>query len=347
MVGEHRWQVVLLPGGILAAGPAYEALLAQLGDDVDARAKDLEMYAGGTVPPPGYSLETEVAGILRVADDAGFDTFHLVGYSAGGASSLAFASRHPHRLRSLALMEPAWAGRTGQTPEEAEVFDRFRAIPELTPDGMMPAFIRTQLAAGVEPPPPPSGPPPPWMPSRLAGIGGFMGRSMPSSLTSTCSGGSIGPSTSPWVAGAIPTSMRGWRSVWRASSRTSRSTCSKTAITSTRRTGWNRRGWLPPFVNSGHEPRLANRAAVDLPPDRRHDPHVEFDSRSMAIAGSGRRRQEGRASPTVVQSAGTVSSLDSQTDSVVRMTLLGVFAWHFQIQTAQGVGLSSKIGWQT
>jgi hypothetical protein len=29
------------------------------------------------------------------------------------------------------------------------------------------------------------------------------------------------------------------------------------------------------------------------------------------------------------------------------MTLLGVFAWHFQIQTAQGVGLSSKIGWQT
>lgn len=50
------------------------------------------MYAGATVPPPGYSLETEVAGIRRVADEAGFDTFHLVGYSAGGASSLAFSS---------------------------------------------------------------------------------------------------------------------------------------------------------------------------------------------------------------------------------------------------------------
>jgi pimeloyl-ACP methyl ester carboxylesterase len=174
MARQHPWSIILLPGGILPAQPAYQGLVAELGDDVDARAKDLEMYAGKTVPPPGYSLGTEVEGIRRLADEAGFETFHLVGYSAGGASSLAFASRHSERLRSLALMEPAWAGRAGQTAEEAAVFDRFRAIPEMTPDGIMPAFIRTQLAPGVEPPPPPPGPPPPWMPSRLAGIGAFM-----------------------------------------------------------------------------------------------------------------------------------------------------------------------------
>jgi pimeloyl-ACP methyl ester carboxylesterase len=173
-MSQGPWPIVLLPGGILPAQPAYQALLAELGDDVDARAKDLEMYAAETVPPPGYSLETEVEGIRRLADSAGFETFHLVGYSAGGACSVAFASRYPERLRSLALMEPAWAGRAGQTPEEAAVFDRFRAIPELSPDRIMPAFVRTQLAPGVEPPPPPPGPPPPWMPSRLAGIGSFM-----------------------------------------------------------------------------------------------------------------------------------------------------------------------------
>ena len=175
MTRGHPWPVILLPGGILPAGPAYAALLAELGDDVDARAKDLEMYAGDIVPPPDYSLETEVEGIRRVAADAGFDTFHLVGYSAGGASSLAFTSRYPERLRSLALMEPAWAGREGQSAEEAAVFVRFRAIPELSADGIMPEFVRTQLADGVEPPAPPPGPPPPWMPSRLAGIGGFIG----------------------------------------------------------------------------------------------------------------------------------------------------------------------------
>jgi pimeloyl-ACP methyl ester carboxylesterase len=170
----HPWPVVLLPGVVLPAQPAYQALLAELGDDVTACPKDLEIYGGETVSPPGYSLETEVEGIARVADDVGFDTFHLVGYSAGGASSLAFASRHPGRLRSLALLEPASAGRTGQTPEEAAVFERLRSIPARTPDGVMPAFIRTQLADGVEPPPPPPGPPPPWMASREAGIEGVL-----------------------------------------------------------------------------------------------------------------------------------------------------------------------------
>ncbi|HUQ78545.1 MAG TPA: alpha/beta hydrolase [Patescibacteria group bacterium] len=174
MTSERGWPVILVPGGILPAQLAYHALVAELGDVVEARVKDLEMYAGEAVPPPGYSLESEVEGIRRVADDAGFDTFHLVGYSAGGASALAFASRYPDRLRSLALMEPAWAGRTGQTRQEAAIYDRFRAIPGLSPDEIMPAFVRTQLASGVEPPPSAPGPPPPWMPSRLKGIGGFM-----------------------------------------------------------------------------------------------------------------------------------------------------------------------------
>jgi pimeloyl-ACP methyl ester carboxylesterase len=165
--------IVLLPGSVLPAQLAYQALLAELGD-VDARAKDLEMYSGEAVPPPGYGLETEVEGIRRLADDAGFEAFHLVGYSAGGASSLAFASRYPERLSSLALLEPAWAGRMRQTSEEAAVFDRLRAMPELPPEQIMPAFVRMQLADGVEPPASRPGPPPSWLPSRQLGIGGFV-----------------------------------------------------------------------------------------------------------------------------------------------------------------------------
>ena len=59
-------------------------------------------------PPPGYDLDSEVDGVRRVADAHGFGRFHLVGYSAGGAVSLAFTSlygdpeRHhfdpPHRV---------------------------------------------------------------------------------------------------------------------------------------------------------------------------------------------------------------------------------------------------------
>ncbi len=160
--------VVLLPGVVLPAGPAYAALLGALGDRVDAVAKDLEVYAGDQ-PPPDFSLGTEAEGILREADARGFERFHLVGYSAGGASSLAFASAHGERLLSLALLEPAWAGNERAPAEEALV-RRFRALEPLPPDQFMAGFTRLQLAPGIEPPPAPEGPPPSWMAKRPAGI---------------------------------------------------------------------------------------------------------------------------------------------------------------------------------
>jgi pimeloyl-ACP methyl ester carboxylesterase len=112
-----RPQVILLPGVVLPADLAYGALLEALGDEVEAVAKDLEIYAGEE-PPPNYALDVEIEGILRFADASGFDRFHLVGYSGGGASSLAFAAKHPERLRSLALLEPAWAGNEALDPAE-------------------------------------------------------------------------------------------------------------------------------------------------------------------------------------------------------------------------------------
>ena len=162
-------RAILLPGGILPAGPAYTDLLAAFSPEVDARPKDLEVYGGKAVPPPGYVLETEVAGIDRLANEAGFERFHLVGYSAGGASSLAYALSHPDRLLSLALSEPAYAGTDGRTPEERAAYERVVATTSLPPPEMLPAFIRAQLAEGVEPPPRPEGPPPPWMALRPAG----------------------------------------------------------------------------------------------------------------------------------------------------------------------------------
>ena len=89
MAARHR--VVLLPGAVLPAEPAYAALLEVLGERVDAVAKDLEVYAGDQ-PPAGYDLALEAAGVFREADARGFDRFHLVGYSAGGASALVVRS---------------------------------------------------------------------------------------------------------------------------------------------------------------------------------------------------------------------------------------------------------------
>jgi pimeloyl-ACP methyl ester carboxylesterase len=163
-----RQGVVLLPGAVLPAEPAYAALLEALGDRVEAHPKELEVYAD-TRPPPDYGLDTEVAGIVREAATHGFERFHLVGYSAGGACSLAFAAQHGTRLLSLALLEPAWAGNV-RTPEEEALVEQFRALEPLPSDEFMAQFVRLQLAPGVEPPVPPGGPPPPWMTRRPAGI---------------------------------------------------------------------------------------------------------------------------------------------------------------------------------
>ena len=165
--------MVLLPGSVLPAEPAYGGLIAALGSETDAVAKDLEVYA--TVePPPDYSLDLEVEGVRRAANARGWERFHLAGYSGGGAAALAFAARHPNRLASLALLEPAWAGNWDLSPAEQALWRDYEQLEGLPPEQFMPAFTRLGLRSGVSPPQPPAGPPPPWMAKRPAGISAFM-----------------------------------------------------------------------------------------------------------------------------------------------------------------------------
>jgi pimeloyl-ACP methyl ester carboxylesterase len=164
------WRVMFLPGIVMPASDAYANLLAELGADVDAVVKDLEVYATDA-PPPDYSLALEVDGILDVARARGWDRFHVVGYSGGGSVALALAALHPERLGSLALLEPAWAGNWDDaSPAHRALWPEYTRLASLPPEESMPAFVRMQLRPGVQPPVPPPGPPPPWMAGRPAGI---------------------------------------------------------------------------------------------------------------------------------------------------------------------------------
>ncbi len=155
---------------MLPAAAAYGDVLAVLGSDVDAVAKDLELYAT-PAPPPGYSLDTEVAGVLRTAQERGWDRFHVVGYSGGGSAALALTAAHPERLWSVALLEPAWAGSWDDTsPAHRALWRDYARLADLPHDQLMAAFTRLQLRPDVAPPSPPPGPPPPWMAQRPAGI---------------------------------------------------------------------------------------------------------------------------------------------------------------------------------
>jgi pimeloyl-ACP methyl ester carboxylesterase len=162
--------VLFLPGIVAPAARRYGPLLEQLGG-VDAILKDLEVYAGDE-PPPGYAIDVETAGIAAAADGAGLARFHLYGHSGGGACALAFAADHPDRLLSLAIDEPA----TDFSEEDRSdpYYDEIAAAEALPGPEAVVAFLRLQVAPGVELPPPPAGEPPPWMATRAAGIRAFV-----------------------------------------------------------------------------------------------------------------------------------------------------------------------------
>jgi pimeloyl-ACP methyl ester carboxylesterase len=164
--------VIFLPGIIAPAALRYAALLEHLPKDVNPVLKDLEVYATDS-PPPRYSIETEVQGIDAKADKAGLDRFHIYAHSGGGACSLAYVAAHPDRIISLAVDEPA--SDFSEEDQNDPYQDEIRAAASLPePEGTR-AFLRLQVAEGVEIPQPMTDRMPDWMASRPAGIPGVRG----------------------------------------------------------------------------------------------------------------------------------------------------------------------------
>jgi pimeloyl-ACP methyl ester carboxylesterase len=112
--------------------------------------------------------------LLREADAHGWSSFHLVGYSGGGAAALAVAARRPARLLSLALLEPAWAGNWGWSPKHSALWATYDELEHLPPEQFIPAFMRLQVRPEVQLSTPPAGQPPAWMRQRPAGIRALM-----------------------------------------------------------------------------------------------------------------------------------------------------------------------------
>src|SRR5262245_46957301 len=141
------FRVMLLPGSVLPGDLAYGSLVVALGSVTDAVVKDLEVYATSEAPSD-YTLDLEVGGVLREADDRGWERFHLVGYSGGGAAALAFAARYSERLASLALLEAAWAGRWDLSPSEQALWREYDRAEALPPEDFIGAFMRLGVKPG-------------------------------------------------------------------------------------------------------------------------------------------------------------------------------------------------------
>ncbi len=159
---------VVFVGAITPAEILYAPLLGVLGGEVRTHLKDLEVFVEEGAPSD-YSLDAEVEGIKRVADEAGEGSIHLVGLSAGASAALFFAAKYPERASSLALIEPPRTANEGWSSEDAAYWAESEEVMALPPAERMGRFPRLVLGPGAEPPPRPSGPPP-WMVARTAGM---------------------------------------------------------------------------------------------------------------------------------------------------------------------------------
>lgn len=167
--GHDRFPAIFLPGILMPAHLRYAPLIAELGESVRPLTRELEVYRGPT-PPDDYSIDLEVEGIDRAADEAGFDRFHLYGHSGGGACALAYVAAHSERVLTLAIDEPASDFSQESKHEFRQELGALQGLPR---EQQMEGFLRWQLAPGVDPPPRPDGPAPEWMATRPAGIEAF------------------------------------------------------------------------------------------------------------------------------------------------------------------------------
>jgi 3-oxoadipate enol-lactonase len=74
---------------------------------------------GGSDQPESeddYSLAAMAADMLAVADELGWDRFHLLGHSMGGMVAQVMALEHPERLSSLVLMDSGHGAVEGIDP---------------------------------------------------------------------------------------------------------------------------------------------------------------------------------------------------------------------------------------
>lgn len=147
--------VVFLPGILMPAMARYAPLRAALGSDRPAVAKELEIY-GAAAPAPDYSIEAEVAGLDHFAAERGFDALHLYGHSAGASIALAYTARHPGRVLSLSVDEPA--SDFSADDRAAMAHDLPADLDELPAAERMARFASSLVRPGVElPGPPPLG----------------------------------------------------------------------------------------------------------------------------------------------------------------------------------------------
>jgi pimeloyl-ACP methyl ester carboxylesterase len=80
---------------------------------------DMRGFGMSELEPPAFSFESMVGDLAALIDDAGFEQCDLLGVAHGAPIAMAYAARHPERVRKMVLVNSFAAGwRVRADPEE-------------------------------------------------------------------------------------------------------------------------------------------------------------------------------------------------------------------------------------
>jgi pimeloyl-ACP methyl ester carboxylesterase/AraC-like DNA-binding protein len=80
---------------------------------------DMRGFGMSETDPPAFDFESMVGDLAAIVDDGGFDRFDLLGVAHGAPIAIAYAARHPERVRKLVLVNSFACGwRVRADPEE-------------------------------------------------------------------------------------------------------------------------------------------------------------------------------------------------------------------------------------
>jgi pimeloyl-ACP methyl ester carboxylesterase len=117
--GRPGGRRVLALHGWLDNAASFELLAPHL-EGAEIVALDLagHGFSGSRSPDASYNLWQDVADVLDVADQLGWQTFNLLGHSRGAAIAMLFAGAFPERVAKLALLEGGMpiVGEAGDAP---------------------------------------------------------------------------------------------------------------------------------------------------------------------------------------------------------------------------------------
>jgi len=107
IAGEGEPLVLL--HGFGASSYSWREVLPDLARDYRVVALDLNGFGYTDRPKERehYTREGQVQMILATLDVLGIDSAHFVGHSYGGALTFALTAKHPERVRSMILVDPA------------------------------------------------------------------------------------------------------------------------------------------------------------------------------------------------------------------------------------------------